>query len=141
MCMLVARCGWLANSAALCLISQSFAIFHRHSWCLKKIENKISFKFHFFVFSVKAITGDCTIFRLESLLGASCPLFSVYLSSFFRISLLFYISLGSLVPIASHVSLVSTLSLVLSLSLYFSFIFCHSSFIKIMKLSNNCRTS
>ena len=40
--MLVVRCGWLANSAALCLISQSFAIFHRHSWCLKKIENKIS---------------------------------------------------------------------------------------------------
>ena len=30
-CLLVARCGWLANSAALCLISQSFAIFHRHS--------------------------------------------------------------------------------------------------------------
>ena len=29
--MLVARCGWLANSASLCLISQSFAIFHRPS--------------------------------------------------------------------------------------------------------------
>ena len=54
MCMLVARCGWLANSAALCLISQSFAIFHRHSWCLKKIENKISlsnFKFCLFCLS------------------------------------------------------------------------------------------
>ena len=40
LCMRVARCGWLANSAALCLISQSFAIFHRHSG-LKDKQNKI----------------------------------------------------------------------------------------------------
>ena len=111
------QCCFMPHFSKLCYISQTFMMPQ------KDREQNISFKFQFFVSSVSAIIWDCTIFRLGSLLGASCPFCSVQLSSFFRNFLLFYISLGSLVPIASNVSLVSTLFLVLSLSLYFTFIF------------------
>ena len=74
MCMLVARCGWLANSAALCLISQSFAIFHRHSWCLKKIENKISLSnFNFSSLLTKRFLGNAPYSGLNLYLVPHVP--------------------------------------------------------------------
>ena len=103
MCMLVARCGWLANSAALCLISQSFAIFHRHSWCLKKIENKISLSnFKFCLFCLSDYLG---LHHIQAWIFTWClmsPLLCLsleFLSYFSPLLHLFLLGLLSLLPL------------------------------------------
>ena len=126
MCMLVARCGWLANSAALCLISQSFAIFHRHSWCLKKIENKISLSnFNFSSLLSKWLLGIAPYSGLNLYLVPHVPSALSWVSSPYCLSC---------------VSCLHTFSCIVSISL-FTFIFCPSPVMKINKLSNNCRAS
>ena len=142
MCMLVARCGWLANSAALCLISQSFAIFHRHSWCLKKIENKISLSnFNFLSLLSKSLLGIAPYSGLNLYLVPHVPsaLSSSRVSFVFLSSFTFLLGLLSLLPLMCLLS-PHFLLYCLYLSIL-TFIFCHSCLIKIIKLSNNCRTS
>ena len=120
MCMLVARCGWLANSAALCLISQSFAIFHRHSWCLKKIENKISLSnFKFCLFCLSDYLG---LHHIQAWIFTWCLMSSLLcLALVFRLyfSPLLHFSWVSCPYCLSCVSCLHTFSCIVSISLFF----------------------
>ena len=120
MCMLVARCGWLANSAALCLISQSFAIFHRHSWCLKKIENKISLSnFNFCLFCLRDYLG---LHHIQAWIFTWClmsPLLCLVLVFLLYFSPLLHFSWVSCPYCLSCVSCLHTFSCIVSISLFY----------------------
>ena len=119
MCMLVARCGWLANSAALCLISQSFAIFHRHSWCLKKIENKISLSnFNFLSLLSKSLLGIAPYLGLNLNLLSHVPS-ALSLEFLLYFSPLLHFSWVSCTYWLSCVSCLYTFSCIVSISLFY----------------------
>ena len=64
--MLDARCGWLANSAFLCLICQSFAIFHRHSGLKDKKNEFCKWKENFVWWKINIVKEQKFIFFMKT---------------------------------------------------------------------------